>query len=610
MLKVNQRMKYINLLLVVFLTFIYFGCNEKSSPKVGLGLNQKYNFLEEEYRNVLQNLVKNYSPATLTLFFADTLKIYYSLNNYKPLTAKSYEDKPVIDSIVAVLSKSEEHGIDPNRYQLNLIKSVSDSIFQNNLEPKKRYEHLAALDFLLSHAILRYAFDIRYGVLNPKDIFHYSYYNMPVADSLQKKLFEPIEQSSIPQYLNNIQPKNPKYKLLQLALQKFEALKNIEWKKIPAQNKKIKLDNTDSLLETISEKLILLGYLDTAKTKIANYHHYDSVLENLVRKFQEANGLAADGVISKNTIDKLNTSPDEYIRKIKINLERLRWFDYSDTSRYILVNIPEFMLHAFEKGEEKFEIKVCAGRRRSAYVHQQLKQLKGSKPKNLRLEDWETPVLYSQISHLVLNPTWTVPVSIMREEIASKVKRDSAYLKKANFNVYKDGKPYDPALVKVDELYSGKKSYTIVQNPGAGNALGKIKFMFDNPFGVYLHDTPTRPPFNYANRAVSHGCVRVEKPLLLADFILTGNSDWTFDYLKIEIGYNVEDKTIIEEFKKKRNELRKGFSYGQTTEVKLKQKIPVFIDYYTAWVDKNGIINFRDDVYRQDELISELLFKQ
>lgn len=601
-------MNYIYLLLIVFLTFIYFGCNKKS-PKVELGLNQQYNFIEEEYQNVLHNLVKNYSPETFNLFFADTLKIYYSLNNYKPIIAKSYEDKPVIDSLISVLSKSEEHGIDPNRYQIGLIERVFDSTFQNNLEPNKRYEHLAELDFLLSHAILKYAFDLRYGVLNPKDIFPTIYFNMPVADSLQKKLFEPLEQSSIHQYLNNIQPKNPKYKLLQTALQKFESLKNIQWKKIPVPNRKIKLGDTDSLLEMISEKLILLDYLDTAKTKITNYHYYDSVIENSVRKFQEANGLAADGIISRNTIDKLNTSPEEYIKKIKINLERFRWFDYSDTSRYILVNIPEFKLHAFENGEEKFEIKVCTGRRRSAYVHQQLKQLKGSIPKNLRLEDWETPVLYSQISHLVLNPTWTVPKTIMREEIASKVKRDSAYLKKANFKVYKDGKSYDPALVKVEELYSGNKSYTIIQNPGAGNALGKIKFMFDNPFGVYLHDTPTRPPFNYANRAVSHGCVRVEKPLLLADFILNENSDWTLDYLKIETGYKVEDKTIIEEFKQKRNELRKGFSYGQTTEVRLKQTIPVFLDYYTAWVDKNGIINFRDDVYRQDQMISELLFE-
>ncbi len=607
MLRAKQRKKYINRLIILFLTLFYFGCNDKSA-KVELGLNQKFNFSEEKYQNVLRNLVTHYTPATFSLYFADTLKTYYSLNNYKPLIAKSYEDNPAVDSLIAILSKSEEHGIDPNRYHINLIKSELDSVFQNNLEPNKRYEHLAELDFLLSHAILRYAFDIRYGILNPKDIFRDIYFNMPVADSLQKKLFETLEQNSIPQYLKNIQPKNPKYKQLQSALKKFELLRNIEWKKIPEHSKKIKLGDTDSLLEMISEKLILLGYLDTAKTKITDYHHYDSVLENSVKKFQEANGLIADGVISKSTIDKLNTSPEEYIRKIKINLERFRWMDYSDTSRYILVNIPEFKLHAFENGEEKFEIKVCTGRRRSAYVHQQLTKLKGSKPRNL--EDWETPILYSQISHLVLNPTWTVPLSIMREEIASKVKRDSAYLKKANFRVYKDGKSYDPALVKVEELYSGKKSYTIIQNPGAGNALGKIKFMFDNPFGVYLHDTPTRPPFNYANRAVSHGCVRVEKPLLLADFILTGNSDWTLDYLKIETGYKVEDKNIIEEFKQKRNELRKGFSYGQTTEVKLKQKIPVFIDYYTAWVDKNGIINFRDDVYRQDEMISQRLFNQ
>jgi murein L,D-transpeptidase YcbB/YkuD len=187
------------------------------------------------------------------------------------------------------------------------------------------------------------------------------------------------------------------------------------------------------------------------------------------------------------------------------------------------------------------------------------------------------------------------------------LRRDSSYLKVRNFKAYKYGKEVSLDGLTAKELLSSK-SYILVQDPGLGNALGKIKFMFNNPFGVYLHDTPTRAPFKYVNRAVSHGCVRVEKPLQLAEYFLQDNSKWTIDYLKIEIGQKVSDKSIVEEFYRKRNGLRKNLSYGVTTEVKLYKRIPLFIDYYTAWVDNNGIFNLRDDVYGRDIVLIDSLF--
>ena len=131
--------------------------------------------------------------------------------------------------------------------------------------------------------------------------------------------------------------------------------------------------------------------------------------------------------------------------------------------------------------------------------------------------------------------------------------------------------------------------------------------MFKNPFGIYLHDTPNRPPFNYSNRAVSHGCVRVEKPLPLAEFLLRNHPGWNINYLKIEIGQKLEDKSIVSEYYKKRSSLRKYGGIGQTTDVILSQKTPVYIDYYTAWVDDEGVIQFRADVYDRDKVLLEYL---
>ena len=289
------------------------------------------------------------------------------------------------------------------------------------------------------------------------------------------------------------------------------------------------------------------------------------------------------------------------------NLERFRWNNYPDTSQYILVNIPDFRLFIVDNGKPIFNTKVCTGSKRPSSYQEQFKKYKKSKRWSDKPDDWETPNMYGEISYLVLNPTWSVPQSIMREEIVYKMKRDSTYLRSHNFKVYLNDGEINPDSIKISDLSVERIPYRIVQDPGAGNALGKIKFIFNNPFGIYLHDTPTRPPFNHSNRAVSHGCVRVEQPIPLAEFLLKDNSKWNIDYLKIEIGMKVDNKSAISEYEKKRESLRKYASLGKTTDVILSKKVPLYIDYYTAWVDDDGRINFRADVYDRDKVLKEQL---
>ncbi len=156
-----------------------------------------------------------------------------------------------------------------------------------------------------------------------------------------------------------------------------------------------------------------------------------------------------------------------------------------------------------------------------------------------RPDDWETPQIFGQVTYLVLNPTWTVPPSIIKEEIYHEVMKDSTYLMKKNFKVFRGGKEVNVESVNLKKYAQNKIPFSFVQDPGAGNALGKIKFMFRNKFGIYLHDTPTRGPFSNSVRAVSHGCIRVEKPFQLAEYLLQGNSKWNIDYIKIETGFAV-----------------------------------------------------------------------
>ncbi len=592
--------------------FLLSGCTEKL-PEAGPGLNEKFKFSESEYQNIIK---KRFSDESFYVFlkdssfqYLDTLKDFYSARDFQPVFIKSFEEKRFVDSLLAILSKAEEHGLEPELYHFSLIEDQFFNAINDTIKNPERLTQLANSELFVSNAILKYSYHMRYGVVNPKELFPDSYF-IPVTDSSKRDLFGPLKQNNIIQYLQDIQPKSEKYKRLQSVLKHYNTFKDLEWKIIPVPDKKIEPEKSDSSITLIAERLIVLGLLDTSKIKITDFTVYDSLLINPVKKFQKINGLTEDGVIGKTTLERLNITPEDYIKKIKINLERFRWNDYSDTSRYILVNIPDFRLHVIENKKELFNIKVCTGKKRPANFEKQLKVFKKTKRLRDKPNDWETPCMYGEISNLILNPTWNVPPSIMREEIFAGIKKDSTYLLKKNFKVYKDGIEINYTDVNLNDFAIENIPYRIVQDPGDGNALGKIKFMFKNPFGVYLHDTPSRQPFTFSNRAVSHGCIRVEKPLQLAEFILRDHSKWNIDYLKIEIGQKADDKTKVAEYKKKRSILRKNASIGETTEVTLDKKIPLFVDYYTAWVDENGYINFRDDVYRQDKILMEYLFPE
>jgi murein L,D-transpeptidase YcbB/YkuD len=534
--------------------------------------------------------------------FYDTLKYFYTSHNYEPQFIKNPRDTAFLYSILKIFSGAEEHGIEPAVFNYDLIKEEFTKARTDN---PGRYKHLANAELLISESILKYAYSIRYGVTDPMKISPGRYF-LPVVDSSKRDLLKPLFTDDVLNYLKEIEPRNPQYKKLQTALKHFREMETLDWKRIPVTDKKFKQGDKSPQFDLIAGRLETLGFFQKGN-KV--FDSFDSTLIEPVKKFQRSNGLLDDGTIGRPTLEKLNTTPEEYIEKIKINLERFRWSTYSDSSRYILVNIPEFYLHVIESGHEKFNIKVCTGRRKPANFAERMKIYEKTHNWRNKPDDWETPQICGQVTHLVLNPTWTVPSSIAKEEIYRETSKDSTYLKRKNFKVFRGGKVIDLSEVNIKKYPPNKIPYTFVQDPGAGNALGKIKFMFRNQFGIYLHDTPTRAPFSYSVRAVSHGCIRVEKPFQLAEYLLKNHSKWNLEYIKIETGFASADNTKIAEFQQKRNELRRGSSYGKTTEVRLEQNIPVFVDYYTAWVNDEGIVNFRNDIYDKDKIVKKYLFE-
>jgi len=608
---INMLPKSVTFFIFILLLF-HSGCNQES-PEVEMGLNEKLNFSDSKYQDALEHRIfSDDLPVILedSLFqHFDSLKHFYSARNFQPVFINSFEQKDLVYSLLVIFNKADEHGINPEHYHPHLIEKEFSHSINDTIDNPDRYTQLATVELLLCYAILKYSYHMHYGLVNPKELYPDSYF-LPVADLSKIDLFEPVNQNNIIQYLQDVQPKSERYKKLQAALQHYKFNEDLELHNIPVPKEKFEPGDKDSSLILIANRLITLGFLDTSEVMIIDFAVYDSLLVNPIKEFQRVNGLNDDGVIGKNTIDKLNITPGEYVDKIKINLERFRWINYPDTSAYIIVNIPDFRLYVMESEEEIFDIKVCTGRRRPSNYKEQFKVYKRTRRRENKPDDWETPNMYGEISYLVLNPTWNVPNSIIREEILRKVTEDSTYLETRNFKVYQDGVELNLDEVNSNEFSADTIPYRIVQDSGPGNALGKIKFMFNNRFGIYLHDTPTRRPFTYSNRAVSHGCVRVEKPLQLAEFILRDHSKWNIDYLKIEIGKRVDDKSKIKEYNQKRYSLRnrKYSSKDKTTELILEKKIPLFIDYYTAWVDDNGAINFRDDIYRRDKILMGYLF--
>ena len=400
-----MTLRTLTILLSTIIIFLFLGCENKTE-KIKPGLNEEFNFNSSEYETILRkNIV---IPDTLSTLFEsvgsdlDTIKYFYSKQNYKPIFLKSFESKSLVDSLLDILGNSYQHGLNPENYHYSLIKEEFYELLKPNLDKNKRYFYLANAELLTADAILKYSSHLRHGVVNPREIYPDSYF-LPVKDSLNKLLFEPLQQNDIIQYLYSIQPKSDKYKKLQNALSRFNSLEQIEWTDIPIPAKKIKIGDNYTSLALISKRLTSLGFLDTNKVKLNDFAVYDSLLSESIKNFQRANGFNGDGVIDKSTIERLNITPKNYIDKIKITLERFRWLDYSDTARYILVNLPDFKLYAVENGKEKFNIVICAGR-------------KG---------EWETPNLYGEISYLVLNPTWSVPKSIIQEEIVNGLRKDS-----------------------------------------------------------------------------------------------------------------------------------------------------------------------------------------
>ena len=306
---------------------------------------------------------------------------------------------------------------------------------------------------------------------------------------------------------------------------------------------------TGSRVERLQQRLRAGGDLPNA----AIDGRFGAGTETALRRFQARHGLAADGVAGSDTLAALDTSLDEQIREVEVNLAARRAFEARAEPRFVLVNIPAYRLTLVENGVTTLSMKVAVGK-----------------------EGWRTPPIDERIRKIVVNPVWKVPATIVAADLAPRVLADPNYLAEEGFVVLTPGngaKPVDPRRVDWASIDPETFPYLVQQRPGPQNGLGRLKFSLPNREDIYLHDTPHRGVFAQVERDVSHGCVRLEKAEELAVALLRETPGWS------------------------REQLERRIATGETEEVLLADPVPVHVVYWTAWVAPDGTLQQRADIY-------------
>ncbi len=363
-----------------------------------------------------------------------------------------------------------------------------------------------------------------------------------VSSALCEKLQEPLNQ----QYIR-LKDKLRQYRIIQ---------KKGGFPVIVTTQKTFVVTQSDSSLLNLKQHLFLSGDLKINDKTIV----FTDSLKTAVQLFQRRMGLLESGKIDKLTLIELNHPIDFRIKQMMVNMERLRWIPEKMESNYLLINIPEFRLHIFENEKQVWATNVVVGKAVT-----------------------KTSIFKGNLSHIILNPYWGIPTSIVRNEILPKLKENSNYLKNNNMEAFAGKNVINPNSINWNK-YGENVPFDFRQKPGKDNALGKMKFMFPNNYHIYLHDTPSKSHFGNTKRAFSHGCIRVENPKKLAMYLLKNQPVWN------------EQK------------VDKILTTNTQTGIKVNPSIPVYIAYFTAWVDGNGQLNFRNDLYNLDSKLSREVF--
>lgn len=535
----------------ILLSIVFYSCgNGKSEKRNSAKLDSIK--AEEEWNNTIPG---NFNHQKV--FYFDSLEISSFLAKHPKFQSQDsniikfytnrkfsyawFDEKGIIEqagNLIDRISNLKSEGL----FTEPLYKSDLDSLLSENGDKKEGSKPDIHLELMLTAQYFEFA--------------EKAWQGMDKSVSESSAWFVPRKKINYESYLDSLlklppdgekslrEPVYRQYELLRSFLQKYRTLEqSIPWTAIPMEQKVYKEGDSSASISKVKARLYHLGDFNGDTTSLL----FDNNLVEGVKEFQNRHGLTPDGAIGNGTMAELNVTLEKRIRQLIINMERSRWVPFSLNEDYLAVNIPEFKLHVYHADSLLWSTNVVVGKD----VH-------------------KTVVFSGEVKYVVFSPYWNVPASIVRNEILPAMARNSNYIKRSNMEI---------------TGYQGNLPI-VRQKPGPNNSLGLVKFLFPNSHSIYLHDSPAKSLFNETSRAFSHGCIRVQEPFKLAEFLLKNDSTWTDDAIK------------------------KAMHRGVEKTVTLKKVVPVFITYFTAFVDRSGKINFRKDIYDRDERLAKAIIEE
>jgi murein L,D-transpeptidase YcbB/YkuD len=510
-------------------------------------------------RNLISNAQLSWARWPDFSRYVDDLNRLYASQHWAALWIERSRLSRSARAAILQLAAADEHGLDPRDYDAGTLDSLARRLSSRTLQPADQ----TRFDLLLTVSLMRYVDDLRSGRLHPKPLSR----SIPILRSdLAADLAGAISGDSVARLVVAAAPQFAQYRKLQQALARYRALAADTSLQSKLPIVLVRPGQTYSGLGALRRRLATLGDLPADSATFGGDDRYSGAVVDAVRRFQARHSLPADGMLGPTTFAELNVPLTTRVRQIQLALERLRWLPPIRHQPFLVVNVPAFELFGFDSaggvGAPSLRMKAIVGKALGTL----------------------TPVLAEQLRYAVFRPYWNVPRSILLAEILPQVRRNPNYLRSHDMELVGSGdrvlrEGATPEILR--QLVTGE--VRLRQRPSSHNPMGPVKFVFPNAADVYLHGTPDVHLFARARRDFSHGCIRVEHPLDLAEWVLRDQSEWT------------------------RARIEAAAEASGSSRVLLSRPMPVILFYTTAVITPEGAVVFYHDIYGHDFRLDQAL---
>jgi murein L,D-transpeptidase YcbB/YkuD len=520
--------------------------------------------IQEHLRKLLEKEAGNrqFICRGEALCTAPLIPLFYERRLFLPAWSRNGQLNAHATELVTALVNADAEGLRPADYHLYSVRLILNRL--DRLQGEGKFlatEELVDLDLLLTDAFLLYGSHLRNGRINPEAIQQQLVPNDYPAD-LAAILEEALSSQGVTAALQGLRPPHAGYRRMMTALADLRAIARKGGWPVVGIGFNLHKGVRHRRIYALRQRLILSGDYDSSD--MCSEKLFDEKLAAAVRRFQQRHGLKVDGIVGPKTLAALNIPVERRLRLIELNMERWRWLPHNLGRRHILINIADFSLKVIEDSQQILKMRVVVG-----------------KPHR------STPVFSDRMEYLIFNPYWYLPETIIVEDTVPKILENPDYLAQKKIKVFAaesdETQELDPAVINWREISKKNLPYKLRQEPGSFNVLGRVKFMFPNKFSIYLHDTTSQELFQKTARDFSSGCIRVEKPVELAYFLLGDDLLWG------------------------REKIMASMESGERQLVTFPELIPIYLFYRTAWADDDGRICFRKDIYNRDKLLGAAL---